>query len=193
MKMRLLLIIILITFSVSISFSKPKKKNVVDDYKFNYGFHLYEDETFLSRYNIIPTSDSIPNKKDCRFFANVKDSLGENLIGVNFTFYNDKNVEIGTVSDIDGNVDFLLPKISYQLVVSYVGFSKLVIDSLNLNKNVTKLGVVLGTDKHLDDNYGVRCKNRLTKGELDKIRQQMKMNIIPDKVKCKECQTYIVI
>jgi hypothetical protein len=64
---------------------------------------------------------------------------------------------------------------------------------LNLNKNVTKLVVVLGADKHLDDNYGIRCKNRLTKIELEKIRQQIKFNIIPDKVKYKECQTYIVM
>lgn len=191
--MKLFLTCILIVLSFISTFSKNKKNKIVKGYEFDYGFHLYEDDIFLSRYNIIPTIDSIPNKKECRFIANVKDSIGENLIGVNFTFYNNNNIEIGTVSDIDGNVDFLLPKSTCQLIISYVGFSRLVIDSLNLNKNVTKLVVVLGADKHLDDNYGIRCKNRLTKIELEKIRQQIKFNIIPDKVKYKECQTYIVM
>ena len=77
--------------------------------------------------------------------------------------------------------------------MSYIGFTTLFIDSLSLNdKNKIVVDIILG-ESHSLESRGIRCKNRLTKQELTEIKKQMDNNIVPEKVKCNECQTYIVI
>lgn len=188
--MRLFLTYILIVLSVCFSFSKPKKKNkVINSFKFDYPI---EYDTFPSSYNIKSIEKSSLNEKECQFVANVKDNRGEDLIGVNFVFKSE-NKEIGNISDFDGNIDFLIPKENYILIISYIGFTTLFIDSLSLNhKNKIQMEIILG-ESHSLDIRGIRCKNRLTPQEILEIKKQMDNNIIPDKVKCNECQTYIAI
>lgn len=195
MKIRLFLTCILIVHSFNVSFSKPKKKNkIINDYKFEYRFNLRADKEIPSKYNILKSvNDSDLNKKDCRFIAHIKDSSGENLLGVNIAFYNDKNVETGTISDVDGKVDLIMPKSNYKVNITYVGYTTLIIDSLQLkDKNSIELEIILG-DSPIDDFGGFRCRKPLTKQELDEMKEQMRKNIVPSKVKCKDCMQYIEI
>ena len=195
MKIRLLLIYNLIMLSFVFSFAKPKSRvKILNDYKFEYRFNLRVDNDIPSKYNVVKVvNDFSSNQTDCHFKVQIKDSTGENLVGVNVFFYNDKNVETGTVSDIDGKVDLMLPKSNYRLNISYIGYTTLIIDSLPLNdKNIIELEIILG-ESPIDDFGGFRCRKPLTKQELDEMKEQMRKNIVPLKVKCKDCMQYIEI
>ncbi len=195
MKIRLLLIYNLIMLSFVFSFAKPKSRvKILNDYKFEYRFNLRVDNDMPSKYNVVKVvNDFSSNQTDCHFKAQIKDSTGENLVGVNVFFYKDKNVETGTVSDIDGKVDLMLPKSNYRLNISYIGYTTLIIDSLPLNdKNIIELEIILG-ESPIDDFGGFRCRKPLTKQELDEMKEQMRKNIVPLKVKCKDCMQYIEI